>query len=505
MTEKLISRRLIFIIFCFSAASSLGQSKVITLNIDPSEQYQVIDNFGASDAWACQFVGQWPDVQRNKIADLLFSNDTTGNGQPKGIALSLWRFNIGAGTAEQEAKSEIPDEWHRAECFADSNGNYNWRKQAGQQWFLKAAKARGVKQFLAFNNSPPVWLTRNGRAFADSGRTNIAADKYPGYAKFLAAVISGLKKSAGVKFDYISPVNEPQWKWSDNKQEGSPFNNQEIAVLAREIDKEFIKNKITTKLAVAEAGSIQYIYQGSSKNKGNQAEDFFAQGSENYIGNLPSMANLISTHSYFTTSPYERSVKDREALADKIATVPGLKFWQSEYCILGDNDGEIKGNGRDLGMTAALYMARVINTDLTVANATAWQWWTAISPYDYKDGLVYVDKNKTGGAFYDSKMLWVLGNYSRFVHPGFKRVAADIGTGIQNVYLSAYIKGKQLVCVVINNSSKDATFSCMAGGREMVVRRTYTTSASGNLKPGYAKSVVTIPAQSVVTLLGRIK
>jgi hypothetical protein len=72
------------------------------------------------------------------------------SGQPKGIGLSLWRFNIGAGTAEQGAASGIKDEWRRAESFLNNDGTYNWDKQAGQVWFLKAAKERGVNEFLAF-------------------------------------------------------------------------------------------------------------------------------------------------------------------------------------------------------------------------------------------------------------------------------------------------------------------------------------------------------------------
>jgi O-glycosyl hydrolase len=93
----------------------------------------------------------------------------------------------------------------------------------------------------------------------------------------------------------------------------------------------------------------------------------------------------------------------------------------TEYTLLEDNP-EIQGNGRDLTMDPALYMARVIHTDLTVANANAWHWWLGVSPYDYKDGLVYIDLNKSDGDVYESKMLWALGNYSRFVLPGMKRV-----------------------------------------------------------------------------------
>jgi len=52
--------------------------------------------------------------------------------------------------------------------------------------------------------------------------------------------------------------------------------------------------------------------------------------------------------------------------------------------------------------------------DLTVANTSSWPWWLGVSPYDYKDGLVYIDKNQSTSTIYDSKLLWGLGNSSRF-------------------------------------------------------------------------------------------
>ncbi len=63
----------------------------------------------------------------------------------------------------------------------------------------------------------------------------------------------------------------------------------------------------------------------------------------------------------------------------------------SEYCILGSY-----GPGRDLGIDPALYVARTIHFDLTRANAAAWQWWTAVSTEDYKDGLIYTDFKNAG-------------------------------------------------------------------------------------------------------------
>ena len=41
--------------------------------------------------------------------------------------------------------------------------------------------------------------------------------------------------------------------------------------------------------------------------------------------------------------------------------------------MLGDNAGEMDGSKRDLGMGVALYLAKVIHTGLTSANAAGWQ------------------------------------------------------------------------------------------------------------------------------------
>ncbi|WP_221452652.1 glycoside hydrolase [Mucilaginibacter sp. FT3.2] len=482
-----------------------AQVKEVTVDIDFSKTYQTISNFGASDAWACQFVGNWPDAKRNKIADLLFSRDTYPDDSPQGIGLSLWRFNIGAGSTQQQNESGIKDEWRRAESFFNNDGNYNWQNQAGQVWFLKAAKKRGLKQFLGFSNSPPVQFTINDKAYANGGKVNITPNKYGDFATYLAKVVKGIEQVSKVKFDYISPVNEPQWDWSDGGQEGCPYTNSEIAGLVRSINKAFVNNHITSKILIGEAGSINYLFtKGDKSGKGNQVKDFFTTGSANYIGNLPGVSNTIAAHSYFTTSPMPSAIKARKALADIVASIKGLNLWQSEYCILGDNTGEIDGNKRDLGINAALYLASVIHTDLTAANVSAWQWWTAISAYDYKDGLIYIDKNKTDGNFYASKMLWAMGNYSRFVLPGAIRVNAEIATQTtENPLLVSAFKKDETVTVVIINPNQNAITTVF--NTHVNFTSSYTTSQTFELKAGKITGPkVVIPGRSVVTLTGKI-
>jgi len=486
-------------------------SDVISLTIDLSKQFQTIENFGASDAWACQFVGSWPEKSKNDIADLLFSTKVSKEGKPEGIGLSIWRFNIGAGSTQQGVNSNIRDEWRRAESFFDG-GKYNWDLQAGQIWFLEAAKKRGVNQFLAFTNSPPVHLTANGKAFATAAKPNLTPDKFDAFAEYLVEVVKGIKEKTGVVIDYLSPANEPQWDWSDGGQEGTPFTNKDISGIVKSLNASLIKARLNTKISVTEAGQYNFLYSHLDKpDKGYQINAFFNPSSPDYIGDLQNVDKTISAHSYFTTSPYSKGVGIRKKVNQQISSVPGLKFWQSEYCILGDNEGEIKGNKRDLGIQPGMYLAKVIHNDLVNANASAWHWWTAVSAYDYKDGLVYVDKSDTGGKYYASKMLWVLGNYSRFIRPGAVRV--EINTpGVaeqEELLVSSYInkQSNELVTVLINQGEKPAKVFLKLNKGKLGKQTSYITSESSSLEPGKnfsSGSEIELKAQSVTTVISKI-
>ena len=485
----------------------------VIIKLNPTLTFQTIDNFGASDAWSGQFVGNWPADKKNAIADLLFSTQMDNSGNPKGIGLSLWRFNLGAGSAQQGEQSGIRDEWRRAESFLNADGTYNWNRQAGQQWFLQAAKERGVEQLLAFTNSPPVQFTKNGKAYANNGQSNLAPEQYTNFANYITNVIKGLGDK-GIEIDYISPVNEPQWDWSDGGQEGTPFWNNEISGIVRALNTALEKEGLDTKIDIAEAAKINYVYTSEDKaGRGNQSYVFFHPNSTQYIGDLSRLSNAISAHSYFTTSPFSEAVKQRKQLTEGIASVNGLKYWMSEYCILGDNAGEIEGNGRDLGIGPALYIARVIHNDLVISNASAWHWWLAVSPYNYKDGLVYIDHNKTNGNYYDSKMLWALGNYSRFIRPGAVRIgveSADLNENKSSLLVSAYKHpaDNQLVSVIINSGSEAVDIKMDFGGVQLKDIRLYNTSKDENLWENKTVSdgnSFTVAPRTITTLLGNIQ
>ena len=188
------------------------------------------------------------------------------------------------------------------------------------------------------------------------------------------------------------------------------------------------------------------------------------------------------------------------------------EYNMTEYCVL-ENNKEIRGKGRDLGMASALYIAKVIHYDLTLANASSWQWWLAISPYDFKDGLVYIDMNKIDGNIFDSKMMWALGQYSRFIKPGMRRVEVDIKeskvlpNGNDEILASAYKSsdGKKLVIVMINldERSKNVGFNYNNSlYKQARMFRTTQNSLENILPIGFYKpsDVFPIAGHSIVTI-----
>jgi hypothetical protein len=494
-------KTIIFYLLCLLAWNSHSQ----TLQFNKDKTYQTIHSFGASDCWSQAFVGKYyPESKKKQIADWLFSRETDQQGNPKGIGLSLWRFNIGAGSSEQGEASKISSEWRRAESFLSAD-TYDWEKQKGQQWFLEAAKKHGVPYTLGFMNAAPVQMSRNGLAIGSGklGEWNFNKSKIDAWASFLATV------SAHFQFDYISPFNEPQWDWGPGKsgnasQEGTPITNADIAWATRKLNDRFQSEKITTRIVIPEAGQLNYLVDEKSNrpNQDNQIDQFFSQASPNFLGNLASVDPIISGHSYFTTSPENRLIETRQSLHEKLVA-NNVQFWQSEFCILGDNAGEISGNGVDLGMKTALYVAKVIHADLTVANATSWSWWLAVSANDYKDGLIYTfngtnkgenEGNKYNADLHDSKTMWALGNYARFIRPGMQRIDAAINQ--PNCLISGF-KDKQSVVFVIVNAGE--AFSLDLPKSNI---KTYTTTEDKNLAYQVApKGVFAVPAASIITLV----
>lgn len=512
--------------FSLSSYRRLPNANVL---IDASEVYQTIEDFGASDCWTTDVVGKyWDDEQKEFIAEKLFSKEFDAKGNPKGIGLSNWRINLGAGTAQQGENSHL-EATRRSECFLLPNGNYDWTKQAGQQYFMQKAKSYGCENFLFFSNSAPIYFTKNGKGFANTGEStsNLQSDKFDDFAEFMATTTEHFQ-TLGYHIKYISPVNEPQYDWT-NGQEGSPWQNADIKKLVEELDKSLQSRDSKTKIMIPEAGSWDKLYGGIGRAS-NQIYNFFDPASVNYIGHLPSVARLVAGHSYWTFGT-NTTLKNTRSEVWKAANKYGLKTYQTEWSLLdaapGTDTGFPESYDAATYMDLALFMGKLMYCDLAFANASSWAYWTSLSVEVYNQKsrfflLRLTPSNGTGGydpyasLFNGGKVettpnLWVLGNYSLFIRPGYKRIRLDGAAEMNQLLGTAYIApdSSRIVTVYVNHSPLiryiDVDFKGIEG--QLVTIKKYSTTASHqlakdqNLSEAYSKKTIAVYPISVTTIV----
>lgn len=429
--------------------------------IDASKKLQTMEGFGASDCWLPNQIGKYWRNNRLQLARWLFSSNISSAGQPAGIGLSMWRVNLGAGTAEQGDAGGV-DANNRAESYL-VNGVYDWNKCEGQRYFMQQAKNNGVESFVLFSNSPLVQFTKNGKGYSESGAyANLKDDCYDDFAEYMANVADHFN-GEGYKVTHISPVNEPQYNWDGHNQEGSGWQNSEVARLAKELDKALAAKSSSTKILLPEAAAWGYLYEGNVNDRASQIEAFWGTGSSNYIGDLAHVDNVVGGHSYWTFDNWNDMRSVRQRVADK-AGAKGLRVWQTEWSMLDKEPSELGGTYDQVSeFDIALYMSKIIHNDIVKAGCTSWSYWTAMSVerWSQKNRFELIKTTPAGGAYSDdftaegtveaTPNLWVLGNYSLFVRPGYFRVDLT-GADSKDFCGTAYVSpdGKTVVAVYTN-------------------------------------------------------
>jgi len=529
----------IFLVGCDSSGSQGTEpdppapDSALTLTVQWDETHQTLHGFGASGPWTIPDLWKdgWSESQINQMADLLFSQEMGDQGNPEGIGLSLWRFVIGTGSAQNEG-NDCTASGKRLETFLDEvqDGElvFDWSKQRAERRFLQKAVDRGVTKVTGFSASPPVQLTKSGKTcFGDDDPyengvddPNIAEERYDEFGEFLARVANHFETEVGIPFDHISLVNEPQYAGAG----GWP--NEELRKLAVEVDQQFTEHGVSAEMEITEAASPLDLHSADTDtpDRSDQIRYFFGQHN---LQDLPNMGQKIVGHSYFNTWPVSELIYHREQIAETIQEVdPSLEYWQTEWMPLdgshlgGSDDIPVQGPGRDLRMKPALFVARVMHADIAIGNAASWQWWRGISGGDFKDGLVYL--NRGSKEILESKMLWGVGNYSRFLRPGAVRVGMNRSDDVplvdrlkDGLAVSAYraADGERPVVVAINQGLEGRRIElAVEGGPAVEVWQPYVTRGSNiesrdrSLEPVQevpSDGVYTVPARSIVTFVGQ--
>lgn len=502
--------------------------------IDLNTEYQTMDGFGASAAWWSQYVGTWENA--DDIIKLLYDEN-------EGIGLDIYRYNLGAGSRDINDNTMYIDD-ERTNCFLQKDGTYNWNNDAGAMRALSLARAHNPNlKVTLFSNSAPVYMTNNGHAYAnpvnDDGtfNANISEGNYQRFASFVSTCAEHFIDE-GYNVTEVSPINEPEWSWAGwYNGDGNVSMNQEGCNWTDDEALKFYNNYMIptlrsnaklngrVKVSVWESGQMNHwqYWNGFLNKCFSNANDY-----KNNNANIRSYVDSVDTHSYWA------STNDRNAVANQLKSGSfGQKVRCTEYCQMGTDGssgvyGRIYANGMTNGQEIeyALAMADIIHQDLTILNAVEWDWWTACGKGIYTDSLVYVNANNHND-IQTAKRLYALGNYSKFIDEGAKRVSISTGARFgasihtdetyswtddwgtytdKNNYIeqSAYKNPDgTVVAVYINNSdtNETTTFDSNTFGSYKTYVTDQTRDLALNQNGQAGKDAVVIPAKSVTTVV----
>lgn len=357
---------------------------------------QSFQGFGASGAWWPNDLASFSAAKQAEVARMLFA--------PSGLDLSMYRYNIGGGGTGVTVADRAP------QSFAVGPGDYDWTRDPGGVYFLRAAAAHHVPALVGFANSAPAFLTSNAKACG--GTLPVANES--AYASYLSTITAGLAARFGVHLSYVSPMNEPDNAFSPCGQEGMAVPVAERAPLIVDLGRDLARQAPFARVL----GTENVTPQGAVASD----RSVFTPATLPYLG-------AIGFHGY------DYPTLDQLVGVARSLAYTGKPLWMTETCC---STGSGYHEGYDPTMTGGLWLAQTIWTDLA-AGERSFSWWTALSPMlgcdpvtdpicattandrGWNDGLVYYDPNFAADGnqrLYTTRRYWVYALYSRAIRPG---------------------------------------------------------------------------------------
>ena len=329
----------------------------------------------------------------------------------------------------------------------------------------QSAAARDVSVWATPWSPPAEWK--------DNGSTVNGGSLIPGDAQAWAdqlAAFAAQMAAAGVPLFALSAQNEPGYQATWESCLYSPA--QLVAFIRDNLGPALTAQGLTIPILAPET----------------QNWNSFAGYADPILADEPCAAyvGILATHDY-GGAPF---------LYPSDQTV-GKQVWETEV-----SDGT---RGSDPGIDSGLRVAKMIHDHLVIAEVNAWHYYwlkprTDTAPDN--SALTTIDGQITRRAY-------VLGNWSRFVRPGFVRVDATASPQYY-VYVTAFADpaSDRVVIVAINLNSTDAEQVFSIPGSVLAAVTPWITSADLALAPtdpvalADAGFAFTLPGRSVTTFVG---
>lgn len=411
------SPQLSSIVFTYLSSSSFVS------NIDWMEQRQVMEGFGAAIADYGSDIYNLPEPRRTELMHFLFDKNT-------GMGLNILRFRIwDDGNSGDACPSIHPDAdtWR----YTDANGEPLDKYQV---WIAQTAKAINPDlKVIAVPWSPPGWMKTNG-SFKNGGHLRI--DMYQEFATMLANYCINYKKLFGVDIYAVSIQNEPTLQATYGSCD---YTGDEMKNFLDILKATFVQKDVTTKIMASDSQTYNdldanYFVDG---HQSDPVMDLIKDTSGN------SGLDIVSAHGYGVYGYYDARIHNPLLQAQK-------PFWMTEICHTDPNFTDT--------IEETMPWARTLHNYIEHAQASAWLYWRFVRNISPGEVLVKTDGSNP---FTPLKLVYMMGNYSKFVQPGYIRIKADSS---QDALITAYkdrISGRFVIVAVNDNpgADKNVTFN----------------------------------------------
>jgi len=375
---------------------------------------------------------------------------------------------------------------------------------------VKGANTRGVKTFIGSAwTAPANCKTNNNTQAGGFIKDDTCLDSW---SKTIAAFPAKFKTATGVDLTAMSPANEPDFASCGLME---PCNGNYDTMLWKASDAVKLVNKVgpllkaltpPVKLITPEASEWIHLWTNESATgsvPGNKPSSnplmgkdydyghaFFAD--KTAWGNI----DIIGVHQYDTQKayPWPTDVTEKKAIWE--TEMSGVAWWPEQ--------------GPSTDIANGVVVAGWIHDALVNGPASAWLWWWPKPLADSgggnvtndNEGLWLQDGTKT-------KRLYTLGNYSKFIRPGYKRV--DITGNTSTDLLLTAFKGTDgtVVIVAINKGAAAVTVPIAISGTAPAMLTPYVTSATDDLAKKTAIAVTggsfmaALDTKTVTTFTGK--
>jgi glucuronoarabinoxylan endo-1,4-beta-xylanase len=336
-----------------------------------------------------------------------------------------------------------------------------------------AAAKFGVKVWGA-PWTPPAADKSNGSE--DNGGT-LNASAYDSWATVLAGFPATFKQNTnGLDLYGISAQNEPDFTAS---YASCIYSSAQMVAFVKVLGPKLAALNPPVNLLAAEPDAWNNLWSGDSYGTAILADTAAS-----------SAVTIFAAHDYGN---------DTDSVTTRPAPPAGVKqhIWETEVSDETAADVDI---GHGIEVATWVYAA------LTTGGASAWHYWWLINANTDGEGLLLQGGSTTN----PPKRLYTVGNYSKFIRPGFVRVGTAGATPAGGALVSAFENPADgtVVVVAINPGTAAATLPIfVSGGKTLTQVTPYVTSATENLAAQAAIAVTnanftaTLAAQTVTTFV----